>query len=157
MPSPPNFLVSFFPFSLSTTRLSSFSMAQTAPPPPMMPAETFSGEPKPRLRLIQQSSSHAPRYQKHPLSCPCERQTFLCAKRERNPGQITAAAIVPLHPILGRTPKPVCYSSIDGNHNKRTALLMRRGRQLAWGETVARKIRCFGIITKSGVSLKISP
>ena len=87
----------------------------------MMPAETFSGEPTPRLRLIQQSSSHAPRYQKHPLSCPCERQTFLCAKRERSPRRIMAAAIVPLHPILGRTPKLVSYSSVDGKDNKRTA------------------------------------
>ena len=26
-------------------------------PPPMVPAETFSGEPTPRLRLVQQSSS----------------------------------------------------------------------------------------------------
>ena len=98
-------------------------------PPPMAPAETFSGEPTPRLRSSQQSSSHAPRYQKHPLSRPCERQTF--EKHERSPGQITAAAIVPMHPIHGSTPKPVSYSSVDGKHNNRTAVPMRRGRQLA--------------------------
>ena len=100
-------------------------------PPPMAPAETFSGEPTPRLRSSQQSSSHAPRYQEHPLSRPYERQTFLCAKRERSPGRIMAAAIVPMHPIHGRTPKPVSYGSVDGKHNKGTAEPIRRGRQLA--------------------------
>ena len=92
--------------------------ADCPPRPPMMPAETFSGEPTPRLRLIQQSSSHAPRYQKHSLSRLFERQTFFCAKHKRSPGRTTAGAIVPLHLIHGRTPKPVSYSSVDGKHNK---------------------------------------
>ena len=46
------------------------------------------------------------------------------------------------------------YSSVDVKDNKRMAVLMRRGQQLAWGETVVSTISCLGIRTKSGASLK---
>lgn len=80
-----------------------------------------SSVPSPRLRLMQQGLQ-APHYQKHPLSRPCERQTILCAKHEISLGRITTATIIPLHPIHGRTPQPVSYSSCDDKHNKRTAV-----------------------------------
>ena len=52
---PSNLSGRVFAFSLSTTRLSSSRMVETAPPPPMMPAEPFSGEPMPRLQLFSKA------------------------------------------------------------------------------------------------------
>ena len=107
----------------------------------MMPDQFFSGEPAPRLRLMQRSSSHAPHVMRniryHVLvngrpSRPSERQTFSWEKKKfwTNNG----AAIAPLHPIHGRTPQPVFCGSVDGKHKqenggtteKRSATCLRR-------------------------------
>ena len=122
-----------------------------------MPAVTVSGVPAPRLRVMHQSFPHAPRYHKHLPSRPCERHIFLWRIKGRSLGRITESVVVLLHPIYGRTPQPVSCSFVIGNHTKMTAVLLRRGRPLAGGESVAHTVSCFGIRLKSGASVKDSP
>ena len=75
--------------------------ADCPPRPPMMPAETFSGEPTPRLQLIQQSSSIAPRIRNIHYHVPVNGKPS-CAQNTKGvlDEKVQLAAIVPLHPIL---------------------------------------------------------